>query len=252
MRTSQLVVPLLLGLAACDVGTITGPGGGPGGDDTQPGSPDARPAPGQPDAMPPDFAVDMTPTTAQTSLGTEVHYTITVTGLHHMAGTVALTATGVPASWQATITPASVDVAGDAPVTADLDLKIPTQATDLTGSPGVMASGAPGQHAASAALTVANEVIVQLKDGIGTGDHALPTRIDINVGTKLRIMDLDTTTPHRIHSDATAADGFAHQDNEMSAGQEYDVTPTLGGGTQYRWYCHDHGEGVGVVNTVVH
>jgi hypothetical protein len=252
VRTSSLVVSLFaLGLGACDVGTITG-GPGPGGDDTLPGSPDARPAPGQPDAMPPDFAVEMTPPTQSTTLGTEVHYAITLTGLHHMAGTVMLTPTGVPASWQATITPSSVDLSGDLPVTADLDVKIPTQTSDLTASPGVSATATAGTHSASVAITVANEVIVQLKDGIGTGDHQLPTRIDINVGTKLRIMDLDTSTLHRIHSDATAADGFAHQDNEMSAGQEYDVTPTLGGGTQYRWYCHDHGQGVGVVNTVVH
>jgi hypothetical protein len=256
VRISTSVISLVaaLGLGACDVGSISGPGGGgPGPGGGNPGDPDAQPAPGSPDAAPPDFTVSMTGTTTATTLGTEVHYMITLNAMHGMTGNVMLTPLGVPASWQPTITPAAVSLDASGPAMADLKVIIPTDAADLTGTPGVTAVGAPGSHAASAVpLTVAKEVIVTIKDGTGTSDHAFPSRIDILVGTKLRVMDADTAKPHRIHSDATAADGFAHQDNDMTAGQEYDVTPTVGGATSYRWYCHDHGQGTGVVNLVVH
>jgi hypothetical protein len=244
-----------LGLGACDVGTITGGPGDPGGGGPgNPDSPDARPAPGSPDASPPDFDVSVSTTTASTTLGTEVHYQIMVAGMHGMSGPIAITPTGIPSSWASTLTPSSITLDSTGVGTADLKLAIPTDAADLTATIGVSANGASLTHVAQAIapLTVAKEVIVTIPDGTGTNVHPFPSRIDILVGTKLRIMDADTGTPHRIHSDATAADGFAHQDNDMNAGQEYDVTPTQGGGTQYRWYCHDHGQGDGVVNTVVH
>jgi hypothetical protein len=255
VRLSTLSLSLLLALGACDVGTL-GPGGGnpgPGGG-SNPESPDAQPAPGSPDAAPPDFLVSVTSPTNATTLGTEVHYQIMVAGVHDMNGDVALTATGVPASWQATLTPTTVTLSADGSATADLKLVIPTDAADLTANIGVSASGASVTHTATAAsaLTVAKEVIVTITDGTGAGVHPFPSRIDVLVGTKLRVMDADTKTVHRIHSDATAQDGFAHQDNDMSAGQEYDAVPNQGGGTQYRWYCHDHGQGTGVVNLVVH
>ena len=255
MRISTSLLSLLLALGACDVGTL-GPGGGnpgPGGG-SNPESPDAQPAPGTPDAAPPDFAVSVTSSTNATTLGTEVHYQVMVAGFHNMTGDVALTTMGVPASWQSTLTPSTVTLDANGVGTADLKLVIPTDAKDLTATVGVSASGSAITHTASAAnaLTVANEVIVTITDGTGAGVHPFPARIDINVGTKLRVMDADNAKPHRIHSDATAGDGFAHQDNDMTVGQEYDVTPTQGGGTQYRWYCHDHGQGTGVVNLVVH
>lgn len=260
VRISTTIVTLVaaLGMGACEVGSVVGggPGGGnPGGDD-QPGSPDARPTPGTPDAAAPDFTVAIaTPTTA-TRLGTDVHYTITITGMNHMLGDVALTAAGVPKTWTATLTPATVTLDASGTATADLDVVIPTNAADLTATIGVSASATPGTHTATmpAALTVANEVVVTIKDGTGTGDHALPTRIDILLGTKVRIMDADTTSTkqHQIHSDADDASGFPHQPNPMNGGQEYDVTPTIGGDTQFRWYCHLHGQGTGVVNLVVH
>ena len=257
MRISPSLFTLVaaLGLGACDVGVITGTGGpGPGTGGNPEGGPDARPAPGSPDAAPPDFAVSETTTSSTTTLGTEVHYQIMVAGMHGMSGPIAITPTGIPPSWAATLSSSSITLDSSGVGTADLKLAIPTDAADLTATIGVSADGASVTHTASAAapLTVAKEVIVTIPDGTGTAAHPFPTRIDILVGTKLRIMDADTSAPHRIHSDATAADGFAHQDNDMAAGQEYDVTPNQGGGTQYRWYCHDHGQGDGVVNTVVH
>ncbi len=258
MRISPKLFTLVaaLSLGACDVGTITGPGGGPGGPGGpgSPDSPDAQPAPGSPDAAPPDFDLSVTTTTANTTLGTEVHYQIMVAGMHGMSGPIQITPTGIPPSWASTLTPSAITLDSTGVGTADLKVAIPTDAADLTATIGVSATGLSVTHTAqsSAPLTVAKEVIVTIPDGTNTGAHPFPARIDILLGTKLRIVDADTSTPHRVHSDATATDGFAHQPSDMTAGQEYDVTPTLGGGTQYRWYCHDHGTGTGVVNTVVH
>jgi hypothetical protein len=243
LAPSSLVI-LLAG--ACDVGSVSSlPAGLPAE-----GAPDASPSPS---ADPPDFALAVAPATATTSLGTVVHVAITVTGVRGMRGPIELAATGVPASWQAVITPAAIALdPGDARgATADLALTIPTDAADLSATPGVRASGGGATHAQAAPLTVAPEVVVTIADGTGKGDHRLPARIDIRLGTKLRIVDADGAAPHRIHSDQAASTGFGHQADDMTAGQEYDVTPQIGGGMSYRWYCHDHGVGTGVVQLVV-
>lgn len=240
MRTLPTLASLFGAIifTACGVGEITGPGGnpGPGGG---PGSPDAHVAtPPGPDAQQ-SFAVAVTSPTTATTLGTEVHYTVTVSSTN-FAGLVALNPTGAPATWTVTVSPAQLTVPLDGSITADVKVVIPSDTPDLTGTVGISAFGTPGtQVATGPALTVANEYLVTVGANIGNGDHKLPPRVELRLGAKLRIMDLDASAQHQIHSDSGAS-GFPHQPNPMQMGQEYDVTPTETG--SFSWYCHIHGQ----------
>jgi plastocyanin len=132
----------------------------------------------------------------------------------------------------------------DGIATADLVVTVPSDAIASNASISISAAGAPGTHAAGGALQVANEYILDIPDGTRNGAHPFPQNLTLRVGVTLRIRTLDSQAPHRIHSDGGL--GFPHQDTSMTAGQEYDATPGEAGG--FRFYCHDHGEGLGATN----
>ncbi|MCE9571730.1 MAG: hypothetical protein K8W52_01100 [Deltaproteobacteria bacterium] len=241
MRNLPIVASLFaaLVLSACGVGEITGPGPGPGGNGGD--GPDARPAtsPG-PDAQQ-SFAVAVTSPTTATTLGTEVHYTATISSTN-FAGLVALNPTGAPASWTVTVEPAQLQVPLDGSITADIKVVIPSDTPDLTGTIGVSAFGTPGTQTASGpALTVTNRYDITIAAGTAAGDHHLPPRVELRLGATLRVIDADATAgvAHRVHSDSGGS-GFPHQDADMASGDHYDVTPTETG--SFKWYCHIHGQ----------
>jgi plastocyanin len=239
MTSVQRVLALLLAapLAACTVGDITG---GNSGDDDGSGD-DVS---GGPDAAVQDFAITMSPTQANTTLGTETHYTVTLDS-SNFAGAVTLTATGVPETWSYAFVPsATVTVPLDGQITAELVVTVPPDAIASTASLGVSAAGTVGTRTIAGSLVVANEFIIDLPDGTKNGTHPFPPNLQLRVGTTLRVRTLDTQAPHRIHSDGGL--GFPHQDTSMTAGQEYDALPGEAG--SYRFYCHDHGEGLGATN----
>src|SRR4051794_38744146 len=97
----RIARPLVLGtlaacsLAACEVG-VTPAGGGDDNSGDDDVSVDARPP--SIDAPAAAYSLAVTPPTAATTLGTETTFTVTI-GAQHFDGAVALTATGVPASW---------------------------------------------------------------------------------------------------------------------------------------------------------
>ncbi len=240
VRNLSIVASLLgaLFVTACGVGEITGPGPGPGGNGGD--GPDARIATPGPDAQQ-SFAVAVTSPTTETTLGTEVHYTVTVSSTN-FAGLVALNPTGAPASWTVTVEPAQLQVPLDGSITADVKVVIPPNAAELTGAIGVSAYGAPGtQTATGPTLTVANRYDVTIAPGTAGGDHKLPPRVELRLGATLRVIDADATAnvAHRVHSDSGGS-GFPHQDNDMASGDHYDITPTETG--SFKWYCHIHGQ----------
>jgi len=109
-------------------------------------------------------------------------------------------------------------------------------------------AGANTAHA-TANLNMLNEVDIVILDGTGAfGAHPFPPSMTIKLGTMLRFIDQDSTTPHRIHSNGGT--GFPHQASDMFQGQEYDVTPG-DTATVYYFYCHDHGETVGNTHLTV-
>lgn len=231
---------LVLPPAACTVGDITGPGGGDdvGVGDDDPGlAPDAAPTP--------DYAVSIAPPSIDTTLGTESRYTITLSS-DHFDGDVTLSATGVPAGWTATFEPSTVTLADGGTGAATLVVVVPSDAAAAAATIGVDAQAAPGLRQASAALTVANEYVVDLAAGTGSGAHAFPPNLTLKLGATVRVRNSDTT-PHRVHSDGGA--GFPHQETSMAQGESYLATPGDVGG--YRFYCHDHGDGLGATALTV-
>jgi plastocyanin len=248
MRVHILAAALALPFAACTLGDITQPGPGGGGDDTVGGGDDVAASPDA--SVTPDFRIaSMSPTQAATSLGTTTHYTLTLDS-SNFSGPVTLAAAGAPASWNVTFSPsATVTVPMDGQATVDMVVAIPTDGDAGSSTLNITASGSPGERTATAQLAVANEYVITIADGTGTGAHPFfPQNLTLKIGVTLKIKDADTTKPHRIHSDGGA--GFSHQDNDMAAGGEYDVTPSASGA--YYFYCHDHGEGLGATNLTMH
>jgi hypothetical protein len=243
--TPRLFLAVLLAtpLAACTAGDITG-----GGDDSVGGDDDGGDdVAGGPDAAIADFSVSLSPTQQATTLGTETRYTVTLDS-SNFGGPLTLSATGVPEGWVATFDPSpTVTVPVDGQAVATLVVTVPSDAIASNASIGVTAAGSPGSHAAGAALQVANEYILDIPDGTRNTAHPFPTNLQLRVGVTLRIRNQDSQAPHRIHSDGGL--GFPHQDESMTVGQEYDAAPGEAGG--FRFYCHDHGEGLGATNLVM-
>jgi hypothetical protein len=225
-------------LAACEVGPDVA-----GGDDV------AEPDAGV-DAAPASYSLTVTPT-ATTQLGTVTMLTVDLSS-SHFTGPVALTASGAPASWQVAITPSSVDLTDGQTTTATVKITIPSngdgaptgQALTITGT------GDPGTRTAMSSVTVENVYVL----GIGTpgagGQHfsgMAGGQIRMKQGAKLRIPNTDAV-PHRVHSDG-GVPGFPHQPASMAAGAAYEVT--LGATGTDTFYCHDHGQGTGIVRLTV-
>lgn len=236
-----LVLCALL-LAACDVGsTIPGPGG-----DDDPGV-DAAPV--EIDAAPvPAYTVAVDPPTLSTTLGAEVTYIVTVRG-SAFSGPVTLAASGMPASWVVTFTPATVEAIDGGTVASEMKVRVPSNGEPAVAGQAIAvdANGAPGPRTATTSLTVANEYTVSLTSGTGAGPHwgvMSGGLLRLRAGATLKITNNDTVG-HRIHAGGGV---FAHQDTTMAPGQSYDVV-VLDGSDLF--YCHDHGQGTGEVNVNV-
>jgi plastocyanin len=188
----------------------------------------------------PSIVAAVSPSTQQTTLGTQMNYLIQVLSCG-FAGAVTLTASGAPASWTVSVDPTSLNLASGSRGVAEMVIAVPTD-----GDAGLhtitVAAAASGANTASPStdLNVANEFLIHFApDGTGAGTHAFyPTSLTVKLGAKLRYIDDDSVTQHRIHAEAVAA-GFAHQGYDMSQGQEYDIT-TLTTISNTLVYCHDH------------
>jgi plastocyanin len=193
----------------------------------------------------PSYRLSVAPPTAETALGTEVTYTIAVDATD-FSGPVALSLSGAPASWNATITPAMVDVLDGSTVTATLRIVIPPNGAAATAGQALAidAAASPGAQSAQAMLTVADEYTFPIASGTGTGAHwgaMSGGLLRVREGTTLKILNSDTIG-HRIHAGGGV---FNHQGATMAPGASYTVTVEAGSDT---FYCHDHGQGSGEVN----
>jgi plastocyanin len=248
-------IALLLGLlwvaASCTVGDLSGPSGGgnEGGADAGSGGGDDL-EPGGPDAAPPTYAVTMSPDSVDLTLGTVAELSVTLSS-DRFAGAVSLSAQGVPESWLVSFEPAPVVALGaDEIRVVTVRVEVPTDATVT-----VQADAAAGQHLVSAAVDVANELVIPIGEGTAAGDHPFPGTSQIRLGASVRFVNLDQTR-HRIHSDSGNA-GFPHEPSpgmdpalEGEQGGSYAVTIDRTGGFNY--YCHEHqvGSGVGRIEVV--
>jgi hypothetical protein len=139
--------------------------------------------------------------------------------------------------------PGNITLASNAYGVALLTVSVPSDGDAGMATFDITAQAGANTVHASADLNVANEYIVTIADGTGSGDHHFPTFLQLRVGAKLRILDDDSLVPHQIHADGGG--GFAHQNGDMTQGQEYDIT-TTSASTTSQFYCHDHGTGSGL------
>lgn len=240
-----LLVLATLSLAACEVGVT--PGGGVGDDDDDDPQVDA----GLPiDAPTPMYSLAVTPPSANTILGTETTFTVTLAS-QHFDGPVNLSATGAPASWTVTITPPTVNLTSGGSATAQVKVTIPPNGDAAPAGQTLTIGGSAtaGAQSGTAALTVAKEYAVTIGAGTGSGAHFGALRgglVRVKAGTLVHIRNADGEA-HRIHSGGGIG-GFPHQPNNMGTGQEYAVTVQDGSDV---FYSHIHERGAGDVNLVV-
>lgn len=238
--TSRLSVStaFLLAVAACDVGAV-----GPAPGD----SPDAAPAV---DAPPPSYRLAVTGAPAG-QLGQSLTLTADVTG-EHFAGPVALTVSGAPASWTVTVEPSTVTVADGQTAHATITIAVPSNGEAAPAGQALTVTGTadPGERTAAASVTVDNVYVLAIGTPGAAGQHfgsMAGGQLRMRQGARLRIPNTDAIA-HRIHSDAGVS-GFPHQATSMGAGAAYEVT--LGATGSDTFYCHDHGQGTGVVRLTV-
>ncbi len=200
----------------------------------------------------PGFSISATAPPA-TTLGTVTTFSVDVRSSSH-SGTVTLSAAGAPPDWTVAFTPgATVSVSGGGNTTVTLQVTIPSNGTAAPSGRTLTLQGSAssGSVSTSTSVTVANELVVPIVSGAGSGPHwgahggAI---IVLRAGTLLRFLNNDAAS-HIIHA-GNGIPGLQHQDNNspLALGQSY--TATVGVGTD-DIYCHAHGVGSGQVRFVV-
>lgn len=202
----------------------------------------------------PDFSVSVGAAPA-TTLGTQVKFAVTLTSTGY-GGVVTLAASGAPASWTVAFSSNPVALTADGSASDTVIVTIPTDGAPAPSGQALTVHATAGSlgHTASTPVTVANEYVVPIADGTGSGAHwgALDgTTIHLNAGTTLTIRN-DDATAHRVHTDGTIP-GFPHQAADMGTGGAYSVVVQSGGSgpSSDTFYCHDHGTGTGQVHVIV-
>jgi hypothetical protein len=141
-------------------GTSTTPGGA--------GAPQADPTKGNASAADLDVAVDKN--TLDVDLFQAASLTVTVTPKNNFSGSVALSATGLPGAAKATFSPAALNVSGNSPVTAKLDIS----GIDTAGSAAAKIVATAGSEAPSAglALNVKARITLTIPAGVQDAPNA--------------------------------------------------------------------------------
>ncbi|HSC12108.1 MAG TPA: hypothetical protein VLC97_14125 [Rhodanobacteraceae bacterium] len=200
------------------------------------------------------FSIGATPPARTGSLGTQHRYLVKLHACN-VSGTATLGQSGAPDSWTRTLDPGSLTLADGAVGVALLTVTVPTNADAGLGTFNLSATHNAELSSTDVTLDIANEWILHFAPN-GTGSigsaHNFPGSLIIKVGAKIRLISDDTTDTHLIHADGGT--GLIHQNVAgpgLSAGQEYDLTPTapntpLAG----HLYCHYHGGPVTVVTVV--
>jgi hypothetical protein len=187
---------------------------------------------------PPAVVALTSPGDRATTLGTGGNHLIKVRSCGY-AGGIILGVSGNPASWTVAVDPTSMTLASGGYGVAELAVTIPTDGDSGAQLLDVAVHSTANTAHASVTYDVANQVIINIDEGTGSGSHThFPPFLKIKSGTMLRFTDDDSVALHAIHSDGGI--GFPHQSPPgMTKGQEYDVTPT-DTSNPYFFYCHNH------------
>jgi plastocyanin len=189
----------------------------------------------------PDFSVSAS-TVAPTTLGTvsTINVSITSTGA---SGQVALAVTGAPSSWSVGFP--STTLTANSTVMIPVTVTIPSNGDAATTGRTltVNATVSSTQHAATSVMTVADEYIVPIALGTGSGSHwptLTGTTIHLKVGTTLTFRN-DDNTAHLIHADGNT--GIAHENpvgGGLPPGESYSQIPDATGPAHISCHLHGH------------
>lgn len=203
-----------------------------------------------PDAgPPPSYALAVDPPLVDLVLGERTSVAITLTSEHGYTGPVTLGLSGMPASWQASFSPAPVvTLAPGAVATATLELVIPTDGEAMSANVEITATQGALAEAAAVTVTVEPELIMRVPiNAVNMGAEAFgngaTTVRYFAPGTRITWVNEDVV-PHRIHADGI--NGLDHQDDDMApGGGSYTVTINAPG--TYGYSCHIHPNMTGVL-----
>jgi hypothetical protein len=205
---------------------------------------DAMPIDGMPIDAPGTISVVVTPPTKSTTLGTTSVFTVTITSMGY-SGPVTLSSSGGPSDWTRSLT-STVNLSVGQTRMVDFDITIDSNDSAAPAGAALMVTGTiSGQAPVSdtSTLTVANEYILPIEGGTGSGAHAWGglTTLTMRAGARLTIRN-DDATQHQIHASSGIA-GVIHQTSAMNTGDTYSVV--LGSTGTEPIYCHVHGVGSG-------
>lgn len=192
------------------------------------------------DAAPGTVSIVMTPPSASKTLGTTTRFTVQLTS-NDFAGTVNLAASGGPNDWTKAL-PSSVALTSGQVQNVNFDVTIaPNGSAATAGASLTVSATISGMSPVtdSSTLTVANEYILPIASGVGTGAHwGTLTNLTLRNGSTFTIGN-DDGTPHQVHASATITN-LAHQVASMNQGQSYSVV--LGSTGTDTIYCHVHNQ----------
>jgi hypothetical protein len=244
MRNTLFAGLLALVVPACIVGPgeISGIGeeeaGGEGGGEGS-GS-------GSGVALTPRITATVDKATMATELGKTETLTLTIQSVDGFTGPVSVTP-GAVAGFTMTATPASVTLTDGGSATVSVEVKVATNAAELAPQLTIDLGGTATTSVTSA-LTVANQLTVDIPAGTGAGLHSgLPARnapIRIRSGASIVFHNSDNMQ-HVVHADG----GIPHE-NTTAGGMpntDYKVTVMQSA----TWYCHDHEGGADSRNVIV-
>jgi len=143
----------------------------------------------------PDFSIAVSPSTQTVIAGNSTTYTVTIGALNGFAGTVTLSASGIPNAANASFSPATVTTSGTSTMTVTTGNTTPvgTSTFTVTGTSGSLT------HSANSDITVQTGSTTPIDFSSGFS----ATGIDFNGHTKLngtRLQLTDTTTTFQVAS----------------------------------------------------
>lgn len=198
------------------------------------------------------YKVSVTPDRISTTLGTQHLLTVSVVSTG-FAGSVGLTASGIPASWAGGLSPLSaVTLTDGGSASTTLIVRIPTDAAAADTGAVITIEGdaSTGAREATAIFTVANENIVRIASGTGSGPHwgALAGKVlNLTAGSTLTIVN-DDAAAHQIHT-GNLIPGLLEQPFAMAGGDTYRATVGVG---EDSVSCEAHGSDTGSFLVRVH
>jgi len=207
-----------------------GGGGGGGGEDV--GTPDAG-------VTITNYEMTVDPALGEINLGDQVSFTAAISS-ENFTGPVTLDLVGALDSWDVVYTPSqTVNLLPNEITNVVVSVVVPTNA-EAGGSALTFAlSGELGTRQGNAQVNVANQILFDIPNGTGTGDHGFSGALQVRSGVSLVFTNSDTMG-HRIHSDPHGV--------EFGPGGSDTIVVTS---STTEAYCHDHAGGSGKIDILV-